>query len=63
MWIFSTHNTIVLQHLQLVESVDAEPWIQMANYKLLLRLSTVQRVSMPPSPLLKGQLSIILDDS
>ena len=47
-------NTTVLHDLQLVESVDAEPWIWRANYKVIFGFSTAQGVSTPNPYIVQG---------
>ncbi|XP_057599857.1 BRCA1-associated protein [Hippopotamus amphibius kiboko] len=47
----------VLQDSQVVESTDAEPWIQRADDKVTLGSSTLRRVETPTPTLFKGQIN------
>lgn len=56
---FSIVSTIVLHDIQLVESTDAEPLIWRADYKVMLKFSTIcGSVSLTPR-LFKGQLYLM----
>ena len=61
MWVyFHEIHITVLPKPQLVESANAEPWVQRIGYKVILGFSTSRRVSAPSSGLFKDQLYYII---
>ena len=53
---WSFFNTSVQQYYTICSWLDAEPWIQRANYKIIHEFLTVQETALLPPLLFKGQL-------
>ena len=62
MQIFSIVNTTPLQDPLLVKSKVAEPWIWMADYKVIYGFPTTPRIGALNPELFKGQLYLEMEE-